>query len=149
MEYVFLKLERHFEEPSGLVGGVLVFGNDSVFTIEKAGKMIMPGRYFITCTWSPKFSHALPYKKYLDGRVPILTNKSLSASRGIRIHCGNTLADTSGCVLVGSNYRFDDKLECIGVEKSGAAYSRLCEWMSQYYKKHFFVIDIEDTSLPF
>lgn len=56
------------------------------------GKTAIPtGTYEITYSYSPKFKKVMP----LVGGVP-----GFSA---IRIHPGNTTADTDGCVLVGWN----------------------------------------------
>lgn len=52
---------------------------------------IPEGKYRITMSFSPKFKRRLP----LLNRVPGFT--------GVRIHAGNSAADTAGCILVGEN----------------------------------------------
>ena len=54
---------------------------------------IPPGRYPVLISYSPKM------KKWL----PILLGVPMF--RGIRIHAGNTVGDTQGCILVGDNSR--------------------------------------------
>lgn len=60
---------------------------DTKITHETA---IPSGTYPVTITASKRFGKMLP----LIGNVPLFS--------GIRIHAGNTSADTSGCVLVGT-----------------------------------------------
>ena len=56
------------------------------------GRSAVPeGRYAVVISYSPKFKAWLPI---LLG-VPMFS--------GIRIHAGNTAADTAGCILVGKN----------------------------------------------
>ncbi len=52
---------------------------------------IPEGRYPVVITWSKKFRKWLPLLLHVPG------------FEGIRIHAGNTAADTAGCILVGVN----------------------------------------------
>ena len=61
----------------------------------KGRSAIPEGRYAVVISWSPKFKQWLPI--LLGGPE---FNKQW---QGIRIHAGNTAADTEGCILVGKN----------------------------------------------
>ena len=61
----------------------------------KGRSAIPEGRYAVVISWSPKFKQWLPI--LLGG--PEFYRKW----QGIRIHAGNTAADTEGCILVGLN----------------------------------------------
>ena len=61
----------------------------------KGHSAIPEGRYAVVISWSPKFKQWLPI--LLGGPE---FNKQW---QGIRIHAGNTAADTEGCILVGKN----------------------------------------------
>ena len=70
-----------------------LFLNDTFicYTLENAAKAIPTGGYNIENSKSPKFKRELP----------LLYSNAVPASRGIRIHVGNTVASSSGCILVG------------------------------------------------
>jgi hypothetical protein len=61
-------------------------------TLERRDKMLPLGTYNVVVNHSPKFKR----------KLPLLYNDSIKASRGFRIHVGNTISDSSGCVLVGT-----------------------------------------------
>lgn len=58
---------------------------------------IPEGRYAVVISFSPKFQKWLPV--LLGGR------DFNQLFQGIRIHAGNTVADTEGCILVGQNLK--------------------------------------------
>ena len=64
---------------------------------------IPEGRYAVVITWSPKFKMWLPV---------LLGGPDFNRLfKGIRIHMGNTAADTAGCILVGRNQLVGQLLE--------------------------------------
>ena len=69
----------------------------------KGRSAIPEGRYAVVISWSPKFKMWLPI--LLGGPE---FNKQW---HGIRIHMGNTVKDTQGCILVGRNQRVGEVLE--------------------------------------
>ena len=68
-------------------------------SLVKAQKLkpfaIPEGRYAVLITWSPKFKMWLPVLLGGPDFNHLFT--------GIRIHMGNTVKDTRGCILVGRN----------------------------------------------
>jgi len=87
---------RWYSEQSTI--GVLRAGEFQCFTLEDPvrhgrkipGRTAIPaGRYKVAYTWSNRFRRMLPLLVDVPGFA------------GIRIHPGNTAADTSGCILVG------------------------------------------------
>lgn len=95
-----LKLNRIFLGSSATIGELLVNDKYLCDTLEDRvrpegekvyGKTAIPeGAYEMVLSYSPRFKKILP--EILN--VPNFT--------GIRIHCGNSSADSSGCVLVGT-----------------------------------------------
>lgn len=94
-----LFLTRYDLTPERTIGQLAIDGAFQCYTLEDTvrsgpkipGKTAIPyGRYRVVLTMSQRFQRVLPL--LLD--VPNFT--------GIRIHAGNTAADTEGCILVGA-----------------------------------------------
>lgn len=69
------------------------------YTLERKSKLVPVGLYDLDLTYSPKFKKELP----------LVHNKSVSERRGIRIHAGNTVNDTEGCILIGNISSLTDR----------------------------------------
>lgn len=95
-----LKLNRIFLSSSATIGELWANNTHLCDTLEDRvrpegekiyGKTAIPeGIYEMVLSYSPRFKKILP--EILN--VPNFT--------GIRIHCGNSSADSSGCILVGT-----------------------------------------------
>lgn len=100
-EAVKLLLERTERFPDVTLGKLSIDGAFECYTLEDpvppdgkkvAGRTAIPkGLYPVTITWSPRFQRDLPLIHYVPG------------FSGVRIHAGNTVRDTEGCVLVGQS----------------------------------------------
>lgn len=93
-------LRRVEKQPERTFGELLLNGEKICWTLEdtwrEPGSPKVPGRtcipagtYPLKITWSPRFKRNLPLVENVPG------------FSGIRIHPGNTEADTEGCVLPG------------------------------------------------
>lgn len=72
------------------------------FTIENYDKMVPDGLYRVVVDRSPKFKRDLPL--IFNSRLEV------PASRGIRIHEGNSVQNTKGCILVGNTAHLPNKI---------------------------------------
>lgn len=86
-----LTLVRYTRTDEAILGSLYLNGAFICYTLENASKAIPCGMYTVQNSKSPKFKRELP----------LLHNAHVQASRGIRIHVGNTAKDSQGCVLVG------------------------------------------------
>ena len=87
---MLISLKR--EAPRGKAGfGRLVVdgGMLAMDTLENLTYAIPDGFYRVRMTYSPRFQEVLPILDGVIGRT------------GIRIHAGNTIEHTEGCILVG------------------------------------------------
>ena len=100
-----LTLKRTDFTKRSTIGELSIGGVMECFTLEDVvrqdgvkifGETAIPaGRYTVDITFSPRFGRELPLLLNVQGFV------------GIRIHPGNTAADTEGCILVGSSKAAD------------------------------------------
>ena len=87
-----LTLVRYTRTDEAILGSLYLNGAFVCYTLENAAKAIPCGMYTVQNSKSPKFKRELPL---------IYNSTTVKASRGIRIHRGNTCKDSQGCVLVG------------------------------------------------
>ena len=87
-----LTLVRYTRTETAILGSLYLNGAFVCYTLENAAKAIPAGLYNVQNSKSPKFKRELPL---------IYNSTTVKASRGIRIHRGNTDKDSQGCVLVG------------------------------------------------
>jgi len=100
-----LHLDRFLMGERETIGHLYIDGEKFCYTLEDRvrplgekvpGQTAIPaGRYALAMTYSPRFKVVLPLLKDVPG------------FEGIRIHAGNTVRDTDGCILVGYNLEGD------------------------------------------
>src|SRR5262245_17169244 len=107
-----LRLERKWFTPTATIGELSVDGVFNCFTLEDVARdgdifivkvsgatAIPQGRYDVRSSFSPRCETELRDIVYEPNFV------------GIRIHPGNTAADTDGCILVGRSRGVDRVVE--------------------------------------
>lgn len=99
MELELQRFKLHKKTVMGILKGD-VWKCGTYFTIENYDKMLPDGTYHVSVTYSPKFKRD----------VPIVYNDNVPESRGIRIHEGNIVQNTKGCILVGNWAYLPNKL---------------------------------------
>lgn len=118
--------------------GHLDFDGLKLSTLEPLRPIIPCGSYLLTFTYSPRFSEKIPYKEF-KGLVPLING--VLGHEGIRMHVGNYLQDTLGCILVGS-YK-DDKM----IYDSRKAYRNIMLRVQQrkfYNPNTFYILHVVD-----
>ena len=99
-------------------------------TLEHYQYAIPAGCYRLRLTYSPAFQEILPL---LDGVLGYARQPHNGIRRtGIRIHAGNTIADSRGCILVGS-IDMGDKARLLSSRK---ALNELREYLLNYQKEY-------------
>lgn len=87
-EQTIIKIKRNQD-----FGRLYVNDKFICFTIDP--HKLIDGTYNVIINYSPKFKC----------KLPLIFNEYYSANRGFRIHAGNTLKDSNGCILVGDEVR--------------------------------------------
>lgn len=105
-----ITLVRDIRTEKAILGSLYLNGAFVCYTLENAAKAVPCGMYSVKNSRSPKFKRELP----------LIYNGNVPASRGIRLHVGNTVASSSGCILVGMGR---------GAEDFSVTESRLAETM--------------------
>lgn len=96
---MLIQLIRNEPQGSAITGRLLIDGRYSCDTLEHLTYAIPTGFYRLRLTHSPRFQEVLPI---LDAVYGFARDPQSGQERtGIRIHAGNTIADTTGCILVG------------------------------------------------
>ena len=96
-----LTLIRDVKGDKAILGKLYLNGALVCYTLENAFKAIPCGMYSVQNSKSPKFKRELP----------LVWNANVPAKRGIRIHVGNTVKDSSGCILVGMGRNYVNPTE--------------------------------------
>ena len=91
--------DKHTE--TAVQGRLFLGGTFICFTLENAAKAIPAGLYKLSNSQSPKFKRELP----------LVYNDKVPATRGIRIHVGNSAKDSNGCILVGMGQNYSKTAE--------------------------------------
>ena len=79
------------------LGRLYYNGQLIAFTLDP--RILDKGLYDVVLNYSPRFKCNLP----------LVYNNDFTADRGFRIHVGNTLKDSNGCILVGNKFSIDLK----------------------------------------
>lgn len=112
-----VEIRREIYTGKSTIGRLFVNGEFECYTLEdcaRAPGTKLPGA---TCIPEGNYSLIMNYSRRLKKRLPQLL--AVPGFEGIRIHPGNTDADTEGCILVGQT-RAEDF-----VGKSRAAFGKL------------------------
>lgn len=128
-----LTILRYESGPAGTFGVALHGTRWLCHTLEPADRSggfrcaIKAGRYKLSIEWSPSF------KRYL----PTINAPGRS---GLRIHAGNFVRETSGCIIVG------DSRGITYLNNSRAALSALIDYIKEQHITHINIIDYETIS---
>lgn len=98
---MLIQLIRNKPQGATLTGSLVVDGKQFCDTIEHLDYAIPAGFYRLRLTFSPKFKEILPILDNVIGYRQARQEEENSKRTGIRIHAGNHIRHTTGCILVG------------------------------------------------
>ncbi len=140
-------LERNIYTNDSTIGE-LTFGDKKVFTLEdkvrdinKDGDLLDKGEekvYGETAIPSGTYQIVITYSNRFKKPLPLLLN--VRGFEGIRIHAGNTKANTYGCILLGLGKQTNM------ITESRDAMSIFMPWLSRELKKDKVYIKIIDKN---
>ena len=135
---MYIHLIRNKPQGNAITGRLIVDnGQLTLDTLEPWQYAIPAGCYRLRLTYSPAFQEILPL---LDGVLGYARLPHNGIRRtGIRIHAGNTIADSRGCILVGYadiDYKAMGRLGEARLLSSRKALNELCEYLLNYMNQN-------------
>ena len=135
---MLIRLLRNKPKANAITGR-LILGDAALTlaTLEPWQYAIPAGCYRLRLTYSPAFQEILPL---LDGVLGYARQPHNGIRRtGIRIHAGNTIADSQGCILVGyadRDYKTMGRSGEARLLSSRKALNELREYLLNYQKQN-------------
>ena len=121
---MLIRLIRNKPHGSAITGRLIIDGTFFCNTLERKGYQILTLCYHVAVTQSPKFKRLLPI-------VQNIPNRS-----GIRIHAGNTIEHTTGCILVGDISPLPSERVGVGLCSSRKRLNELRTYLLNYIKQN-------------
>lgn len=134
----YVTLVRHKSNSYGTFGELTIDG--LIFsTLEPIRPIIPVGCYLITFTYSPRFGNKIPYNEF-NGQVPLVNG--VKGHEGIRIHVGNSVNDTHGCILIGTSF---DGTILLGSRKAYRDLMQRVQQRKYYNPDTFYVLEVTES----
>ena len=135
---MYIRLIRNKPQGNAITGRLIVDNEQlTMDTLEPWQYAIPAGCYRLRLTHSPTFGEILPI---LDGVLGYARQPHNGIRRtGIRIHAGNTIADSQGCILVGYadiDYKTMGRSGEARLLSSRKALNELREYLLNYQKEY-------------
>jgi hypothetical protein len=122
--------------PKATPGTLYINGNFHCHTLELPREKCIPeGEYALHLTYSPRFNRIMPQIMNVSG------------FEGIRIHWGNFVKDTQGCLLVG----YEKSVDGAGVPcvlRSKVCFNELFAWLQEANKGQVLSIEFKEDPAP-